>query len=276
MLTDNFSQGMLSCARYAFAPNFYQYCGPDKNKTIKDYLAASQADKGLMQILSDFEVLHPYLSLIAHSNKISNPFDWRVVEAYWLGNSLLENVQIKDFYQHLLDEQQLAKKYSKKALDLVIGNLPYDTKVHHSFHVFNLFRRTGHLPINHTLQTMDNCRVGWGRIIKTQNSKFKIQNCNVKLKINKQFDHLAIQPFTNKIVVLTQPLTFQNSQLTLGRPVQKNIIDQFNPAKNLKVGDWVSFHWGFLGEKLTVSQVKNLQYYTRLSLKLANLFIYFL
>ena len=39
-----------------------------------------------------FEGAYPYLELIASENGIADPLDARVVEAYWLGNDLLEHV----------------------------------------------------------------------------------------------------------------------------------------------------------------------------------------
>ena len=30
--------GILTCARYAFAPNYYKYCGPDANQGIASYI----------------------------------------------------------------------------------------------------------------------------------------------------------------------------------------------------------------------------------------------
>jgi len=40
--------------------------------------------------------------------------------------------------------------------------------------------------------------------------------------------------------------------------------------KEPKVGDWISFHWKQACQILTLEQVKNLDYYTKLSIKNAN------
>src|SRR3990167_9993879 len=85
-------QGLLTCARYAFAPNYLKYCGPDENRTIFQYCAAQDADAGLRELLEEFGTLYPYLRFIAQANGIADPFDPRVVEAYWVGNRLLEVV----------------------------------------------------------------------------------------------------------------------------------------------------------------------------------------
>jgi hydrogenase maturation factor len=40
--------------------------------------------------------------------------------------------------------------------------------------------------------------------------------------------------------------------------------------KNLKSGDWVTFHWGFVCDKVSSEQVRNLKFYTKHNLRLAN------
>ena len=37
-----------------------------------------------------------------------------------------------------------------------------------------------------------------------------------------------------------------------------------------KVGDWVSYHWGFVCDKLSPSQVKNLEFYTNKAIEFYN------
>ncbi len=45
----------------------------------------------------------PYLQLIARSNDIADPFDARVVEAYWIGNELLDGVEVRQLYDSLVE-----------------------------------------------------------------------------------------------------------------------------------------------------------------------------
>ncbi|GAI47424.1 unnamed protein product [marine sediment metagenome] len=90
--------GTIRFATYAFMPNRLGYCGGDDNKTLFDYCVAKHTDPGLVIILQKFEAAYPYLKLIASSNHISDAFDARVVEAYWLGNELLDQVDLIQFY----------------------------------------------------------------------------------------------------------------------------------------------------------------------------------
>src|SRR3989338_10040062 len=157
--------GVLGWGGYSFASNYYKYGGPDANRSIAAYLKEGVSDPGLSVYLSEFAVLYPYLKLIAEENGIADPFDPRVVEAYWIGNTLLEHIGMKSFAQHLLYEQHLKKRLPPKKLKWVIEKVPRGAKLHHSFHVFSIFTRTGHRAVEHTIDTMDNCRISWGQII---------------------------------------------------------------------------------------------------------------
>ena len=83
--------GLLQCSRYAFGPNRLHYCGPDASQEILAYIDNKEQDPGLEKLLSAFQTLYPYLEMISRANNIADPFDERVVEAYWIGNDLLAN-----------------------------------------------------------------------------------------------------------------------------------------------------------------------------------------
>lgn len=235
--------GVLTCARYAFAPNYYKYCGPDANRGIAAYIKKGISDPGLSGYLSEFAVLYPYLNLIAQENGIGDPFDPRVVEAYWIGNKLLENVGMKAFSEHLQYGQKLKKRLPAKKLKWIIEKVPKGAKIHHSFHVFSIFRRTGHHRVDQTLNTMDQCRISWGKILQ-------ISNLEVK----------------------TQKLVYENGELRLkdnvmGKvrlPVDSELVKTLNP------GDWLTFHWGFVCDRITEKQAQSLALYTKHNLRLAN------
>jgi hypothetical protein len=90
-----FLGGPLRFARYAFMPNRLGYCGGDDNRALYDYVVASTADRGLAELLGRFSGAMPYLRLIARTTGIGDPFDPRVVEAYWIGNDLLMQVEAR-------------------------------------------------------------------------------------------------------------------------------------------------------------------------------------
>src|SRR5205085_11004381 len=102
----------------------------------------------------------PYLQLIARSSAIADPFDPRVVEAYWIGNELLDGVEVRQLYDSLLE--RFGKQLSGRTRDLVLGKAPAGARPHHSFHVLDVHSRVGEL--SQSLATMDHCRVSWGTV----------------------------------------------------------------------------------------------------------------
>src|SRR5258708_5759160 len=75
--------GMLRFIRYGFMPNRLRYCGGDENRLLFDHAVEQVVDGGLNQHLKKFTGALPYLQLIARANGIADPFDPRVVDAYW-------------------------------------------------------------------------------------------------------------------------------------------------------------------------------------------------
>lgn len=236
--------GLLRCARYAAPPNKLSYCGPDQTNDLAGYLRGGIEDRGLSDIMVHFQTLYPYLTLIASENRVANPFDYRVVEAYWLGNSLLNRVSMRSFYGHLADSLGLKRKLNMQELELIGGKIPVGALPHHAFHVFNIFKRTGDLDATHTVATMDACRISWGKVIAV--------NCG--------------------LLVTAQPLERRNNKLVLGclqtRQVRTSFVEKTVLA-NIAPGDWVSFHWHEVCEVINQAQVANLEYYTKISLRLA-------
>ena len=86
------ASGALRFARYAYPPNELGYCGPDASRQLLEQVAAGVDDRDLRRLLRGFEGAWPYLQLIAAANGIGDPLDDRVVEAYWVGNDLLDRV----------------------------------------------------------------------------------------------------------------------------------------------------------------------------------------
>lgn len=239
-------RGVLACCRYAFMPNKLQYCGGDRNRLIFDYTAHAEYSPALNTALREFETLYPYLKLIAESNRIADIFDARVVEAYWVGNDLLKNIQMKNFYRHFVDGLRLKRKIKPAQFEKIAGKIPRGAVPHHSFHVFNIWQRTGHLPVPHTVETMDNCRIGWGQITKVGDNELELFAPRLRLEKGK--------------LILSEPEK---------RKIVYKMLDQSFIA-NPVIGEWISFHWGWACDRLTELSVTNLRKYTERNLALAN------
>ncbi len=238
--------GLLRSARYAFGPNRLHYCGPDANAEILAHMQHGAADPGLESLLKAFRTMYPYLRLIADANHIRDAFDERVVEAYWLGNELLENVKKQQLWQHLIEKQEIKKRIGPKEFPHVEDKVRQGAVPHHSFHVLDIWRRTGHLEREHTLASLDSCRISWGTVAAVHGPA---------------------------VTVETEPLVHNEGKLKLGQPVQKVLtrpLEAEPDISELKPGDVVSLHWGVLCEVITPTQAVTLKRYTLKHLALAN------
>lgn len=234
--------GMLRFIRYGFMPNRLRYCGGDDNHTLFEYGIEQVVDGGLPPLLRRFTGALPYLQLIARANAIADPFDARVVEAYWLGNELLERVEVRQLYDGLLE--RFGKQLQGRTRELVLGKAPAGARPHHSFHVLDVHSRVGELDA--TLATLDNCRVSWGRVARLDGAE---------------------------AVVERQPLVLSAGRLALGpiRPERfARQVDGRGFADAARPGDWVALHWGWVCEVIDERQRRNLQRYSLYHLKLAS------
>lgn len=242
---DTIGRGVLTCARYAYAPNYYHYCGPDTRGELGEYVSEAMSDRGLVEYLRQFEVMYPYLVAIAQASGIIDPLDPRVVEAYWVGNRLLDQVDVKATQSALIDKQQLARRLSGKELKWLLPKVDQGARLHHSFHVLNVFTRTGHHAVAHTVETMDQCRISWGQLIN--------------LKIKKQ-----------KLTLKSQKLIYEDGKLVLKPYIREVIVPMDNWVDTIRVGDIVSVHWGFACDRLTTIQAQWLAKLTEHHIYLAN------
>ena len=237
--------GLITCARYAFPPNHLEYCGPLKSSEIQSYLKESASDQKLSELISQFETLYPYLTFIAHENGIADPYDMRVVEAYWVGNTLLKKLSQKSLYQHFSDNLSLKKRLTPKELELLIGKIPKGALAHHTFHVLNIFTRTGHHSVQHTIETMNACRIGWG-ILKNVN--------------------------TTSVKLLSSNLILQNGKLALDNPHTQTIdIPKWMHISPTDIGLTYTYHWNNLCDTINEVQKKSLESVTYSAIKLANM-----
>jgi hypothetical protein len=234
--------GQLRFIHYAFMPNRLQYCGGDDNRTLLEYGMAQVVDAGLTPLLRRFTGALPYLQLIARTNGISDPFDSRVVEAYWLGNELLEHVEVRQLYDSLAE--RFGKQLEGRAREWVLGKAPAGARPHHNFHVFDIHSRVG--EISNTLETMDQCRISAGKVLTVEGAE---------------------------LVVERQPILLVEGKLALGTAERTRVVRQVEShgfADAAVPGDWVALHWGWVCEVISPRQAANLAHYTRYHLTLAN------
>lgn len=234
--------GTLRFVRYAFMPNRLRYCGVDDNRTLLEYAVEGTADGGLPPLLRTFTGAMPYLELIARTNGIADPFDERVVEAYWIGNRLLERVEVRQLYDHML--ARFGSQLRGRMRDILLAKAPAGAHPHHSFHVLDVHSRVGEL--SHSMETLDACRISWGRVLGSDGAE---------------------------LVVERSALQLRDGKLILGQPAPTRVLRQVEGhgfADDAVPRDWVSLHWGWVCEVLTDRQQQALSRWTRHHLALAN------
>ncbi len=237
----SFLDGPQLFARYAFMPNRLAYCGGDDHRALFDYCVAGVTDAGLRGLLRTFTGALPYMQLIAECNAILDPFDARVVEAYWLGNDLLQGVEARTLYDSL--RARFGRQLHVRDLELVLGKAPAGAHPHHSFHVLEVCPRIG-WPQG--LSFMDKCRISWGNVVSLDGSTLTVE---------------------------MMPLVIAGHRLVLGSPERRAVNREFDGkgfVSTARVGEWVSIHWNWACQVLSLRQVANLERWTRYHLDIVN------
>jgi hypothetical protein len=236
------TSGLLLFIRYAFMPNHLGYCGGNENEVLLEHAVEGRPDPRLAPLLGKFTGAVPYLRTIAAANGIGDPFDPRVVEAYWIGNELLDGVEAGDLYRAL--EERFGRHLPAKVRDQVLRKPPSGAKPYHLFHVLDVYR---HLEADSVgMAAMENCRISWGQVKEVDGASFT-------------FDR--------------RPLTMAGGKLALGQARAERVLRSFEGrgfADTLAPGDWVSIHWGWICETLDARRLANLRRASAAALALAN------
>jgi len=233
--------GALTFARYAYPPNALGYCGPADSAALLGYADAGATDGGLVDLARRFAGAWPYLALIGAANGRPDPLDAAVVEAYWLGNSLLEHIPPPLLAAHLRERfsDRAGGHWADLATLAVCGG-----RAHHNFHVFAVYPWVGMLRAGFTedpLRVLNSCRVRWGTVTSVDSGLAQV-SCS--------------------------PLVWNGHRLWLGPAVTEVVT--VSPAQQVVAGDVVSLHWNWLCEVLTARQSRALRRYTHSQLRLVN------
>jgi len=231
-------------------PNRLRFCGPGNRDDILEFYANANRNliKGsITPLLQEFETMYPYLEFIAKESGIRDPFDERVVTAYWLGNSLTNKISAKDYHQYLIREFDIKKKVGRKIANEISDNFSRRSIPHHNFHALNIFRHTGKSKGIMVANVFDQCRISAARIIK----------------INE-----------DELVVLRKRILADESGNIYQTKAQidtiKNIFENVTLAQGLDVSDIISIHWGSVCEKISMDEARNLQKITNTCIKIFN------
>lgn len=238
--------GIMRCSRYSFGPNRLHYCGPDANKELRELIENDGDNFGVAHILKQFKTLFPYLKHISQSNGIVDPFDNRVVEAYWLGNDLLKAAERKALFDFLVNDMRVRDKINSKKFSWLEEKIRQGAAPHHSFHVLNVWQQNGHGDSLEDIERMGECLISSGRVVEINGPE---------------------------ISVMTEPLIFSGTKFALGEPVLKKITRELQceyDIEQIKPGQIVSIHWSVPCEIITEKQQENLRKITLKNIEFAN------
>lgn len=229
--------GPLRFARYAYPPNALGYCGPDAAAQLLEQATAGADDPDLRRLLRGFEGAWPYLELIAAANGLPDPLDARVVEAYWVGNALLDRVGTRLMGDSV--EGRFRRRLAVASWTHLAGTVPAGAVPHHAFHVLGVYPWTGLLRGEYAgpepLHVMDRCRVRWGQVVTAT---------------------------ATTALVRSRPLTWDGHRLALAPPVEETAVLRVGDrglAGSVRAGDWCSLHWDWVCERLDPGQVAELR-----------------
>jgi hydrogenase maturation factor len=233
--------GLELAIRFSYVTNTLHYCGPkDAENIFIRYLEKKDNADAVRKALIRFEGLFPYFSTIAKRNK-KELLDKDVVEAYWIGNTLLDSMTRKD-------NQVIIEKLMKRGLPKSIGGrlikeLPEGFVPHHCFNVF--YVGVGHTTgsVETTLANMNNCRPAWGTVVE-------------------------VMP--NAAIVDSQSIIMKKGKYVIGPDEAKTAVYLEKMLPKVKKGDVVGLHWGMACTVLNKTQAANLKKHTEKTLTVLN------
>jgi hypothetical protein len=234
--------GAAQFARFALPPNAYGYCGPADLGLVAELVAAGESAVGEMRaIAQQFEGAWPYLQFLSDSFG-SDPLAPDVVEAYWIGNSLLTDIDTLAWGNSVENRfQPRAGGRWRMLSDGIPGGVP-----NHAFHVFCVYPWVGLLRegyADHALEVIDQCRIRWGTVVEITG---------------------------REVFVRSSPLTWDGRQLCHGPRRVEAVRMPVDEAENLSSGDVVALHWDYVCQVLSPLQLEYLVRYHDRHLAIAN------
>lgn len=236
--------GIELAARFSYITNVLRFCGPEEAaEKFLSYLRSKERGEDVRDVIKRFEGLYPYLSVIAERTG-RDWLDHDVVEAYWIGNALLDELSDDDLRRSidLLEERGLPKSIAAKARD----ELPSGFNAQHTFNVMyvGVGNLTGSVAV--TLPNMQQCRPSWGVVRR-------------------------VAP--GQLTVTTEPLLFEDGRYRLGAPETGTV--NFLPAmlSSVAEGDVVAIHWGFAPLVLSEEQAANIKKYSVANIEAMNAYL---
>jgi hypothetical protein len=234
--------GAVQFARFALPPNAYGYCGPADLDLVAQLVATGESAADEMRaVAQQFEGAWPYLQFLSDSVG-SDPLAAEVVEAYWIGNSLLADIDTLA-WGNSVDDRFRSRAGGRWRLlaDGIAGGVP-----NHAFHVFCVYPWVGLLRAgftDHALEVIDQCRIRWGTVVEVIGSE---------------------------VLVLSAPLTWDGRRLRHGPERMETVRMPVEGAADVSKGDAVALHWDYVCQVLSTGQLEYLIRYHDRHMAIAN------
>lgn len=226
--SDPVAAGPARFARFALPPHELGFCGPTEPSALGEYLTGG-CDRELREMARTFEGAYPYLELLAGAAGVGDPLDPRVVEAYWIGNDLLDRVDPFEFGRSIDDRfRRRAGAGWEQLRDAVPAGVP-----HHAFHVLRVMPWAGLLRdgvVDEPLGIVDRCRISWATVT----------------------GFVEPDDRSSGVLIRRLPLTWEGSRLVYGPPV----VEQVRSTVAVDVGDAVAVHWDWICERIDATQLR--------------------
>lgn len=248
-------------ARYAHAPNALGYCGPPSAAALAVGGAGDGGSdddaRAVRAAARRFSGAWPYLQVLARLTGIEDPLDRHLVESYWLGGGVNDDLDGAAFGTELLAVigPQAGHYWSHLTPELLA-----EAAGDHSFHVFGVYPWTrllgngraddgsaGAAPSDqHPLHVLDSCRIRWGTVVSRTGEGIEVSS---------------------------RRLSWDGSALGLAEPTVALVpvsVDGLSFVPDVAEGDEVALHWDRLTDRLTPAQVATLEATTTRQLEATN------
>lgn len=237
------TNGAVAFSRFAYPPNALGYCGPADSELLAELVTdGSAADIEFRRTIEAFAGAWPYLELIAGCSGL-DPLDARVIEAYWIGNELLESVDT------LVWGNSLDDRFRRRAggdWGRIVEGIEHGGVPNHAFHVFCAYPWVGLLrsgAVEAAMTVLDRCRIRWGEVLGRVDGR---------------------------VLVASQPLAWNGETLSLGETRVEQVRASVDTAEAVMPGDQVALHWDYVCQRLSPRQLEHLRSMHAAHLTLAN------
>lgn len=228
---------LLLAARFSMIHSQLKHCrDDDASQILYDYVVNGKNREKAADFLLRFSSVMPYLELIASKNG-KKALDYDVIEAYWIGNGLLDNISSEDI------KKMIADKFSElppEAAEELLANIPSSAAPNHNFQILHAHSILG--KVAPKLRNADKCRISVATVKKV---------------------------LDDKMVVSHKPFIVEE-KIRFGDIEEKEIEYDKGFLSEVKAGDKVAMHWDFPVCILTDEQARNLDKYTEKNVEAMN------